>query len=155
MKLCKGCGCIKPMGEFYAHSEMSDGHLNYCKECIKSRLRNRRVHSGDVVRRLDREKYLRNREVVLARNRRWAANNQDVVAAHRLTWSARNPDKRRAHKILRRAVLSGKVQKQPCQVCGELEVEGHHPDYSKPLEVIWLCVYHHCELRRQQRESAA
>lgn len=27
-----------------------------------------------------------------------------------------------------------------CSHCGAVEhIEGHHPDYSRPLEVIWLC----------------
>jgi hypothetical protein len=34
----------------------------------------------------------------------------------------------------------GLLVKQPCRVCGSLEkVEKHHEDYSKPLEVFWLC----------------
>ena len=40
----------------------------------------------------------------------------------------------------------GKIKKQPCQVCGELKVEAHHDDYSKPLEIKWLCREHHIDL---------
>ena len=32
---------------------------------------------------------------------------------------------------------------QPCEVCGQLETERHHEDYSKPLEIKWLCSRHH------------
>jgi hypothetical protein len=35
---------------------------------------------------------------------------------------------------------------QPCEVCGATKVEKHHPDYSKPLEVRWLCREHHLAL---------
>jgi hypothetical protein len=31
----------------------------------------------------------------------------------------------------------------PCQECGAKRVHAHHEDYSKPLEVIWLCPTHH------------
>lgn len=37
----------------------------------------------------------------------------------------------------------GKLVPQPCEVCGAAEVEMHHDDYSKPLEVRWLCREHH------------
>lgn len=40
---------------------------------------------------------------------------------------------------VRRAIRSGRLKRQPCQKCGGLKVEGHHTDYYKPLEVVWLC----------------
>jgi ribosomal protein S27AE len=33
----------------------------------------------------------------------------------------------------------GKIIRQPCENCGDLFAEKHHDDYSKPLEVRWLC----------------
>lgn len=33
----------------------------------------------------------------------------------------------------------GKLQKLPCRDCSSHESQMHHPDYSKPLEVVWLC----------------
>jgi hypothetical protein len=38
----------------------------------------------------------------------------------------------------------GKIKKLPCQVCvSESHVHAHHTDYSKPLEVVWLCAKCH------------
>jgi hypothetical protein len=44
----------------------------------------------------------------------------------------------------------GKVQKKPCEHpgCGKTTVQAHHPDYSKPLDVVWLCRPHHNALHR-------
>ncbi len=34
--------------------------------------------------------------------------------------------------------------KEPCFFCGEEKgVERHHPDYTKPREIVWLCKEHH------------
>lgn len=44
---------------------------------------------------------------------------------------------------LRRAIVAGKITRQPCEVCGVDKVDGHHDDYSKPLKVRWLCRQHH------------
>lgn len=34
------------------------------------------------------------------------------------------------------------MESQPCVICGK-KAEGHHEDYAEPLEVIWLCRFHH------------
>ena len=47
---------------------------------------------------------------------------------------------------------SGKIIRQPCEVCGGCPAEGHHSDYNKPLDVNWLCTKHHIELHRKERE---
>lgn len=33
----------------------------------------------------------------------------------------------------------GKIEKCPCYFCGDAQAEKHHPDYSQPLLVVWLC----------------
>ena len=37
----------------------------------------------------------------------------------------------------------GKLVPEPCIACGAREVQMHHEDYTKPLEVHWLCVECH------------
>lgn len=63
-------------------------------------------------------------------------------------FNQKNPTKLRAWTLVRAALVAGKLKKEPCQVCGCEKVEGHHHDYSKPLEVAWLCKKHHAELHR-------
>jgi len=48
-----------------------------------------------------------------------------------------------AYKAYIQALKDGSLIRQPCEVCGSLHSEGHHTDYSKPLEVQWLCRKHH------------
>lgn len=42
-------------------------------------------------------------------------------------------------------VNRGKIVKTPCVKCGNEKSEAHHEDYSKPLEVTWLCRACHLE----------
>ena len=93
------------------------------------------------------------REAQKARYRAWAEKNQGDPernarkAAHQRKY--RNDPVLRLRHIARwlvnRAIKSGKLVKQPCEVCGSPEVHAHHDDYSKPLDVRWLCQLHHTE----------
>jgi hypothetical protein len=40
----------------------------------------------------------------------------------------------------------GLIEIQPCMLCGDADSEMHHPDYSKPKQVLWLCRAHHLDL---------
>ncbi len=54
-------------------------------------------------------------------------------------------EKGRAAEKFRAAIRYGKMERQPCEICGQSKAQGHHTDYSKPLEVRWLCAKHHRE----------
>lgn len=58
------------------------------------------------------------------------------------------PEKQKARGLLKMGILSGKVRKpKHCSICGTTtkRIEGHHKDYSKPLEVEWLCTACHAD----------
>lgn len=61
--------------------------------------------------------------------------------------TGRDPIKVRARFAVRYAVKVGKLTKLAC-FCGNKRSQAHHPDYSKPLEVIWLCSKHHGVIHR-------
>jgi hypothetical protein len=125
-KKCFKCGEVKPLSEFYKHPQMSDGHVNKCKDCNKRDVRKNRKDKVDYYRAYDRER----------------GNRQGIDYLRK--YRAENPEKYRAHSILNKAVSRGKIHKQPCEICGTTErIEAHHEDYSKPLDVIWLCSMHH------------
>ena len=60
--------------------------------------------------------------------------------------------KEKARKSLKMALSRGKLEKLPCFVCGSSDVEGHHPDYDRPLDVVWLCQEHHRQVHAIMRE---
>lgn len=57
--------------------------------------------------------------------------------------------KPQARRMLKIALASGKLIAQPCEVCGHPETDGHHWDYSRPLDVRWLCRKHHAKVHRK------
>lgn len=58
--------------------------------------------------------------------------------------------KANARAYLKEYVKRGYIKKEPCIICGTMEkLEAHHPDYSKPLEVVWYCREHHLEFHKQ------
>lgn len=61
------------------------------------------------------------------------------------TYKERHPDKAAAHAALTGAIRRSELVRLPCEVCGAAETEGHHDDYTKPLEVRWLCKAHHLD----------
>jgi hypothetical protein len=57
-------------------------------------------------------------------------------------WRLKFPERKNAHGKVRTAIKSGRLVRLPCFVCGD-NAEAHHPDYSRPLDVVWLCSPHH------------
>jgi len=67
-----------------------------------------------------------------------------------------SPEKVAAHRIVAAAIASGELTVEPCEVCGATDtmIDAHHDDYSKPLEVRWLCREHHMEHHRSIRDAS-
>jgi hypothetical protein len=70
--------------------------------------------------------------------------------------AARHPDRHMARTTFGNAVRDGRVIPWPvCAVpdcCGK--PQGHHPDYSRPLDVVWLCGKHHREAHALVKRAA-
>ncbi|MCA0272385.1 MAG: hypothetical protein LCH69_10025 [Proteobacteria bacterium] len=58
-------------------------------------------------------------------------------------WRARNVKAAWAHSATRSAIRLGLIVREPCQVCGAVKADAHHPDYDRPLVVRFLCRKHH------------
>lgn len=57
--------------------------------------------------------------------------------------------KANARSYLHVYIKRGKIVKQPCKICGDINVQAHHNDHNKPLEVEWYCVKHHIDLHKK------
>jgi hypothetical protein len=119
---CKVCGC-SDAANFYTASKVR------CKDCIKLAVRQNRLEKIDYYRQYDRMR---------ASHPHRMANNFKQSQE----WRQQFPNRARAQSMVQHALRSGRLTKQPCLVCGENAV-AHHPDYDRPLDVVWLCQPHH------------
>lgn len=53
-----------------------------------------------------------------------------------------NPERIKARNAVSNALRDGRLERQPCEVCGS-RAEAHHLDYARLLDVKWLCKRHH------------
>ncbi len=170
MKVCTKCGLAKPRSEFQKNPSMRDGLRSDCKACAALRFaryygeraaelntaRKRRLRAMTEEERamfnqqrqrdveVQRARYLLNAEQERARSRAHYAK-PEVKRRHAEATARRRalvPKKFKARNAVKKAVLRGSIRPLPCFVCGEA-AEAHHPDYDRPLDVVWLCRAHH------------
>jgi hypothetical protein len=146
-KTCKKCGRTQDISEFYTHKQMADGHLNYCKGCVKDRINEYRRNNIDQIRAYDRlrgrsqkSKELRasyKKKMVEEQPGRYREIRRTSTRKYRESHVKANI----AHNIVNNSIKKGLLVKpECCEKCGRAgKLEGHHHDYEKPLEVTWLC----------------
>lgn len=67
----------------------------------------------------------------------------------------RFPEKVAARSAVSKAIKTGALLRQPCEICGKSPADAHHPDYAKPLMVTWLCRTHHREEHERMKSAGA
>jgi hypothetical protein len=139
-KECFKCNTIKPLGDFYKHPKMADGHVNKCKECNKNDVLNNRNKNLEKYRAYDRE-----RGKIPERIKANAEINR--------AWRAEDVRRALAHSKVARAIRSGQLDRQPCIRCGEKKSVAHHEDYDKPFEIMWLCQPCHKQRHKELKKD--
>ena len=145
MPICKTCQTDKHQSEFYAG-------VPRCKECHKSAVKAN--YKAKMLIPEWREKELdRQRLKEIRRRKEGKVGTYGNTAKHK--WRKRHTLKSLAHSKVASAIKQNKLFRQPCEKCGDENSEAHHDDYSKPLDVRWLCNKHHndhhVEMRRFER----
>ena len=69
---------------------------------------------------------------------------KESLRKHGAGYRKANTEKIKARNAVNNALRDGRLHKEPCP-CGETNVQGHHEDYSKLLDVEWLCSKHHID----------
>ncbi len=173
-KVCKKCGATKTL-EFFAKRSKEKYHT-YCQECANASARE--YYTPELGRRSWERKKENNHERVKEQNnkatKKYRAKNIDWIRAKGREnaknreqkydkekalkwvrkWQKKNKHKLNAAAKARRAVKLGKIIKPNyCQICGdEAKLQNHHHDYSKPLEVIFVCRMCHGLMDRVRRK---
>jgi hypothetical protein len=164
-KKCFKCEQDLPHESFYKHSGMGDGLLGKCKECTKRDVRQHRLENLEKIRAYDRSRaHLPSR--VDARRAYQKTDAYKISSEKsRLKWKVKNskphiespvdgPKKRKANATANNAIRDKRLI--PWPVCAipecEKKPEGHHPDYDRPLDVVWLCKKHHLQAHKLFRE---
>ena len=121
---------------------MADGHLGKCKECTRRDANKHRSKNLSKIRRYDRE-------------RASQPHRKKRAAEYSRAYKKRFPLKNAVRTILNNAVRGKKVQKpKRCTVCNrKTRIYGHHDDYYKPLDVIWLCQVCHKGLHKRMEHG--
>lgn len=137
-RTCYNCQKEKPLEDFYRNITRRLGRDYICKECGRARDRKR----DKTAKRKKKEKKYKNSE-----------RGRETMKKRRRYDYWKNRHKYTAKRLVRAAIEAGKLKRQPCEVCGKTNnqetIEAHHPDYAKPLEVVWLCRKHHSERHRK------
>ena len=140
MKTCPECKQTKELTEFGKDSHKKSGFRVYCKKCmcVKSR-----------------EYKIKNPEKTGVLRDKWNLENKEKAAKIQKKASKKfcleNPEKRKAHQAVGNALAGNRITRPSiCESCfKECKPEAHHEDYSKPLDVEWLCKKCHIELHRK------
>lgn len=138
VKVCSRCATPRPLSEF-STGKTPGSRRAECKPCGRDRGR---------IRRLSPAKKLQDRE----RRRTWGENNREYLIqwmrsrdkeARAIYNRQRKLDRTQAktHEAVRKALRRGDLVKPTkCSRCGlPKRLHAHHDDYSKPLDVMWLC----------------
>jgi DNA-binding PadR family transcriptional regulator len=149
MKKCMKCGETKGREEFYRHAKMADGLLSKCKTCTKRDVRENRARKIEYYREFDRARANLPHRVEARAAYAQTPEGKEALRRGSAAWRKRNPIKKAASTAVNNAVRDGRLTRQPCEICGKDKAHAHHDDYSKPLDVRWLCTTHHMEWHKR------
>lgn len=162
LKCCYICLHEKPLTDFLNSSVRKDGKRGECRDCGR-KVKRKKGKTPEQVRRNNArqretgytKKYRRESPVYRAaerarRSRKYHSNPEYRRKVREKLDAAKTPEKSYARKMVSRALKAGKIAKSQC-ACGSLRnLQAHHGDYNKPLDVIWMCAS--CHAKHHQKK---
>lgn len=152
MKKCTKCGLEKAYDQFVKHRRYKDGYYSRCKECTYKLEKEWRQSNPEKKNEIRTRYRHNNREKIREQDKQFYAKNSERLREKQKIDKIENPHKHKAYKEYRVALSNGKIkQTDYCQICGikNMPLDGHHADYEKPLEVIWICKSCHMYIHKK------
>jgi hypothetical protein len=147
MKECFKCKKILSLDNFYKHGGMKDGYVNKCKECNKKDVKENYNVNIEYFREYDKKRNTLPHRIKLregySKTEAYKQSHYKSVKKQR----QENPKKYKARNFVNNALKNGfLIKPQHCEKCllGK-KLHGHHCDYNKPLDVMWLCTQCHAD----------
>lgn len=148
MKTCRKCG--------FLFNERG------CPKCAVARSKRWRLANPDryrlLIRTAQKRSYRRDPEKGRLKSgqwkeyrSKWCSDRPERLAVYQKKHHAKYPLRWKARYTANNALSKGKISRQSvCSKCGISEgLEKHHPDYTNPLRVIWLCEKCHSCIHRK------
>jgi hypothetical protein len=132
-KECFKCGTVKPLTDFYKHSQMHDGYVNKCKECNKKDVK------GNYLENIKKEGFIeKERKRGRQKYHRLYIGTGKAKPEDNKRWAEKYPEK---YIIYRKC----KKMKKPFG-----DAEKHHWSYNEEhaSDIIWLTKKHHNKAHR-------
>jgi hypothetical protein len=150
MPICRKCKNEKPLADYCPSAVRKGDYI--CHACERIRYFERKSANIEHYRSQKKLQMRRLRESPdrqekeLQYSKKYRQTHKEQLAQYCSTYRKNNKQRQSAYLKIYRQLRTGNIQKQPCFVCGSLNSHAHHEDYSKPLDVIWLCPKHHKRL---------
>lgn len=143
-KTCWTCKETKLQSSFNRNCGSKDGRASSCRECSREYCRRWREANPGVAARDSKRYREEHPQRVAALNKRWIEENPQKIQESRQRYAERYPERIKANRAVANAVNRGKLLKpDACGDCGaECEtrlLHAHHEDYSRPLDIEWVC----------------
>ena len=158
--------------EFHKNRAKKDGLATECRDCKKendrvshSRNRNKRLKMMQEYQEENR-KVLRIKSIEYSRSekgrernniatKRYYSEHKDIIAERMKALRLRKPQEYKARYQFSNVIKLGHIiRPSHCQMCfKEGLVHGHHADYSKPFDVVWVCTKCHGILHRKEHAN--
>jgi hypothetical protein len=140
MELHHNCGtklCVNPRHlEPISKSDHAKGELN--KRYCRTHCANGHLLSAENI-------YWYHRKI---------ANRTLLSRKCKICLRERHKRNSQSYDCVHRAIRSGELMRpHQCEICGNSKPDAHHSDYSKPLEVVWLCRSCHQRLHALHNNS--
>jgi hypothetical protein len=154
MKKCSKCGIEKDSSDFHKNKRSADGLQGWCSACMKSYGKRYHHENREKISTRKRVYTIKNKSRIAKRMKLYNQTQRGKEVIHECTkrYVQNHPEKRKATRAINHAIERGEINSEPCLLCGSMRMlQAHHPDYSKPLDVVWLCKVCHNDLHKKER----